>query len=79
MIPSRPKRWLAKLVVLTAAAAGVAAVPAAGATGLRTGFLAPDFVSPDPGVRAQWLGQAASEHAAVVRINVDWSAVAPAR
>ncbi|MCA1689506.1 MAG: hypothetical protein LC720_03405, partial [Actinobacteria bacterium] len=79
MIASRPKRWLAQLVLLTALAAGPLVGPAAGATGLRTGFLARDFASPDPGVRAQWLGRAAAEHAAVVRINVYWSVVAPAR
>ncbi|MCA1689947.1 MAG: hypothetical protein LC720_05790 [Actinobacteria bacterium] len=79
MIASRPKRWLAELVLLTALAAGALVGPAAGSTGLRTGFLAPDFAAPDPGVRAQWLGQAAAEHAAVVRINVDWSVLAPAR
>jgi hypothetical protein len=37
------------------------------------------FGSPDPSVSGPWIKRAASEHAGLVRVSVQWSAVAPAR
>jgi hypothetical protein len=74
----RPPRRLGGLVVGLAVAA-LTTAPAVAAPGLRTGFLASQFVSPDAGVRAQGYDQAVGEDAGVVRVNLDWSTIAPAQ
>ncbi len=74
--PRRARRSLTGVVLAAALAACALAAPA-GAQGLRTGFLAPDLVSPDASVRSQWLDRSVAIHASVERIDVDWSAVAP--
>ena len=57
----------------------VMALPA-GAWGLTLGLDGYGSIgSPDPSVSGPWIGRAAAEHAGIIRVGVQWSAVAPKR
>jgi hypothetical protein len=79
VIGGRPHRRRGGLALLVGVLACLPVAPAGAAPGLRTGFMAGEFSSPDPAVRSPWLDRAVGEAAAVVRIGVDWSKIAPAR
>lgn len=73
---------LARVGRLTAVLLGLAAMmfaPAAGAAGGLTLGFNPDPVLLDSSASAFWINQARSEGAGIIRLNVDWSQVAPAR
>jgi hypothetical protein len=60
--------------------AGVLSSPAMATRGLTIGFNSESvFTAGIAASRSFWMGRAASEGAAIVRVNVNWSLVAPAR
>jgi hypothetical protein len=76
----RPPRAVAlAAVALAALLASAATLPAAaaGAQPLRLGFADSLFFSGEGAVRSEWLGRAAATGAGLIRVNVQWSGIAP--